>query len=161
MKEKNTPSYRVHLAIILTALLLASCVSTTGPVTIRDSAGEPSYKDSRKSADNNPSGQLEGQIDVAVLSPVRPDAKKTVVPIIDRLVSQANRQVQAEDYRKAIITAERGLRINRKEPRLYLALAKAYRRLQNTRQSSYFARQGLRYAQKGGDVFFQLKNMSH
>ncbi len=156
MKKANNLYARAHLIITLVSLLLASCVSTTGPVTIRDSSGEPTYRESQR----NENGR-GGQADIAVLSPVRPDAKKTVVPIIDKLVSQADRQVVAADYKKAINTAERGLRINRKEPRLYLALAKAYRGLQNPRQSSYFAKQGLRYAKKGDNVFRQLKSMSN
>ncbi len=160
MKKESSFPYRAHLAITLMTLFLISCASTTGPVTIRDSGGEPAYRNSQKGA-NSPSEKSDDRTDIAILSPVRPDTKKTAVPIIDRLVNQANRQLITADYKKAITTAERGLRINRKEPRLYLALAKAYRGLQNTRQSSYFAKQGLRYAQKGGVVFSQLKNMSN
>ena len=157
MKKQNNRRYLVYLCLAFLPVLLASCAPTTGPVAIRnsDSAPAPIYGAAKSGVAANSQEQTE----VASLSPVRPDAQKTAVPIVGRLVAQANRQVGAAEYKKAINTAERGLRINRKEPRLYLALAKAYRGLSNARQSSYFASQGLRYAQKGGEVFFQLKGM--
>jgi hypothetical protein len=99
------------------------------------------------------------QESIAFVNPVAPDVKTTTAPIIDRLAEQALRQYKDNDYKKAINTAERGLRINRKEARFYLTLTKAYRSLNNNKQAIFFAQQGLRYAQKNSPVFFELKKM--
>ena len=145
------------LIIVLASLILASCSSTTGPVTIRESTNVDGLSQSNKPNTNN--NRVE-ETDLALVKPVRPDAKKTTVPIVERLVEQANQQYRANSYNKAINTAERGLRINRKEPRFYLTLTKSYKRLNNNQQSVYFAKQGLRYAKKYSPVFFELKKMS-
>lgn len=145
------------LIIVLASLILASCSSTTGPVTIRESTNVDDISKNNKPNTNNNEAE---ETNLALVKPVRPDAQKTTVPIIERLVEQANQQYRANNYNMAINTAERGLRINRKEPRFYLALTKSYKKLNNNQQSIHFAKQGLRYAKKNSPVFFELKKMS-
>lgn len=157
MKKNKNITVRPLLIIVLASLILASCSTTTGPVTIRESANVDDA--SQNSGANINSNRVEDR-DVALVKPVRPDAEKPIVPIIERLVEQANQQYKASNYNKAINIAERGLRINRKEPRFYLTLTKAHKSLNNDQQSIYFAKQGLRYAKKDSSVFFELKKMS-
>lgn len=155
-KNKNITNQSL-LIIILASLILVSCSSTTGPVTIRESTNVDGAAQNTKSNTNR--NRVEDR-EIALVNPVRPDAEKTTVPIIERLVEQSNQQYRANNYNKAINTAERGLRINRKEPRFYLTLTKAYKSLNNDQQSIYFAKQGLRYAKKNSPVFLELKRMS-
>ncbi len=61
------------------------------------------------------------------------------------LIVEAQRQFENNDWRAAIATAERGLRVDRREVRLYLVIAKSYRALGNLDLSKQFAEQGLRY----------------
>ena len=139
-----------RLQIVLYTLLLNACASSTGPVTIRDSNGL------RVDASQGDGAEQQR----ALAQPVLPSAPATPLPIVEKLVQQAQQQVAAYQYQRAIHTSERGLRINRKEARLYLVLAKAYRGLSNKRQSVYFAKQGLRYADRQTSVFARLKAMS-
>ena len=147
--------------VVLLSLALVSCSSTTGPVAIRDSTNVHRTSTGRGSANYYVDGNnISTNKKIALVDPVAANAKKIVIPIIERLAEQANLQYRANNYKQAINTAERGLRINRKEARFYLTLTKAHKRLNNNRQAVFFARQGLRYAQKNSSIFFELKRMS-
>ncbi|HMW70483.1 MAG TPA: tetratricopeptide repeat protein, partial [Cellvibrionaceae bacterium] len=56
---------------------------------------------------------------------------------------------QAGNYQTAISTAERGLRIDRRAPALYLVMAQSYLALNQPTQAAQFANQGLRFSQSG------------
>jgi len=73
------------------------------------------------------------------------------MPVIDRLLADAQSQYQSGQVEQAIATAERGLRIDRRVPELYLVLARGYRRLNNPDQARQFAEQGLRYVADRSD----------
>ncbi len=143
------------LYLFFIGVILSACSSTGGPVVIRDS---------QESSFPTPTPTVEERTDenpqVVIAQPVVPDRQQKTLPLVEKLVAQANQQIANRNYDQAINLSERGLRINRKESRLYLALAKAYRGLSNKQQSVYFAKQGLRYAPKDSDVFTQLKRMS-
>jgi len=62
-----------------------------------------------------------------------------------QLIADAQRQFQRNDWQAAIAIAERGLRVDRREVRLYLLIAKSYRALGSMDISKQFAEQGLRY----------------
>ncbi|MDQ2077647.1 tetratricopeptide repeat protein [Marinimicrobium sp. ABcell2] len=78
-------------------------------------------------------------------------------PAVDGLIEQAGLAYQAGDYQGAIASAERGLRIDRREPALYLLLAQSYLELARPRQADEFARQGLRYSAPGSVLFDALE----
>ncbi len=66
---------------------------------------------------------------------------------------QAASSAQAQqDWHEAIEQAERGLRVNRRQPELYLILAQSYWQLGKQSLASQFARQGLRYLERGSEV---------
>jgi predicted Zn-dependent protease len=77
-------------------------------------------------------------------------------PLKNKLMVQSEKKLIDDDPRAAIVLAERGLRVDRKEPRFYQVLASAYNALANPSQSVYFAKQGLRYAKKGSEVHQSL-----
>lgn len=76
-------------------------------------------------------------------------APKPANPALGSLVSQAQTQFGQGNYQSAIATAERGLRIERRSPELYLVLAKSYLKLGQADQAAQFANQGLRYSLGG------------
>lgn len=80
-------------------------------------------------------------------------------PAVDGLIEQAGLAYQSGDYQGAIASAERGLRIDRREPALYLLLARSYLELAQPRQADEFARQGLRYSTPGTVLFEALETM--
>lgn len=87
----------------------------------------------------------------------------TLNPAAVSLAKQARGQYQSQDYQAAIATAERGLRIERRAPDLYLILAQSYLQLGQPQKASMFAQQGLRYASQGSDVasgLLQVKELS-
>ncbi|MFO1367502.1 MAG: tetratricopeptide repeat protein [Marinagarivorans sp.] len=78
-----------------------------------------------------------------------PATNRAVSGALSSLVSQAQAAYQAGNYQSAISTAERGLRIDRRAPALYLVMAQSYLALNQTAQAAQFANQGLRYSQSG------------
>ncbi|MES2673112.1 MAG: tetratricopeptide repeat protein [Pseudomonadota bacterium] len=75
---------------------------------------------------------------------------------IASLTTQSRAQYQAKNYQAAIAIAERGLRIDRRAPELYLVLAQSYVQLANTQLAQQFVQQGIRYAQAGSEVAQKL-----
>jgi tetratricopeptide (TPR) repeat protein len=90
------------------------------------------------------------------LPPVKPQAAPGTGNAVVSLIAQANVQYQAKNYQAAIATAERGLRIDRRAPELYLILAKSYVQLSNIPLAQQFVQQGIRYAQTGSDIALSL-----
>src|SRR5690606_8553894 len=83
---------------------------------------------------------------VEELPPPRPKTQSAQpLPAVLGLVEQGRRQMQAGNWQAAIASAERGLRIDRREPELYLLLAQGYLALGENARALEFARQGRRY----------------
>lgn len=133
------------ISVSVLLVLLAACTTTSGPVVIR-------YTRSVVDTSN--------EATVAIAQPVVPEKQQSSIPLIERLAVQSNQALNDKEYNNAINLAERGLRINRKESRFYLVLSKAYRWLENQKQSVYFAKQGLRYTQKQHSIYSELKRLS-
>ena len=131
---------------------LSACSTATGPVVIRDSQSAPIV-------DGSDAEALEKTI--AIAQPVVPDKQTQFIPLVEKLVKQSNGALSYQRYDKAINLAERGLRIDRKDPRFYLVLARAYRALNHKKQSVYFAKQGLRYTVKNSREQALLKRLVH
>jgi Flp pilus assembly protein TadD len=152
----------------LLVLILTGCVSTSGPVTIRDSSVNSSTNSSTtvstapetQQQNDNLILKSEQKESVALAQPVSPNQRQTSIPLLDKLVEQANSAFNQQNYQQSINVAERGLRINRKDPRFYLALSKAYKALANKAQSVHFARQGLRYVASESPVKIELQNLT-
>lgn len=87
-----------------------------------------------------------------VQQPPAPPPQPAVNPAVSSLVNQARAQYNARNYQVAIATAERGLRIDRRAPELYLILAQSYLQLSMPQQAEQFVQQGLRFAQSGSSV---------
>ena len=125
--------------------LTTACTPTSGPVVIRETVIREA---------------VIHEADSKIVRPVTPDESQTMLPFVENLVAQAKRSLAIQDYEQAINLAEKGLRINRKDPRLYLLLAKAYREQHEQQQSIYFAKQGLRYSKKGDDSYSELISLT-
>lgn len=139
---------RLFLIVFSSTPFLLACSSPTGPVNIRDT---------------NPSSQLNDNegLNIARLQPVVPDKQEqSSIPIVKQFIDRANDALASGQADRAIEFAERGLRIDRKESRLYLVLAEAYRSKANNKQSRYFAKQGLRYAKRSGSTYRKLLHLS-
>jgi len=61
------------------------------------------------------------------------------------LLADSRTHYDRDEYQAAIATAERALRIDRRQPDVYLLIALSYRALGDTQQALQFAEQGLRY----------------
>lgn len=81
----------------------------------------------------------------------RPSANRPAVQALDRMLQEARDQFESGQWQAAIASAERGLRIDRREPELYLLLAKSYRVLAELDRARQFAMQGLRYVNDPAD----------
>ena len=79
---------------------------------------------------------------------------------IDSLAVTAAQDYNRGDYQAAIATAERGLRINRRSPDLYLVLAQSYLKLGQQDRARSFVGQGLRYAAPGTPVYHSLQRIN-
>ena len=78
-------------------------------------------------------------------------------PAIDSLLSSGNQSYTAGNYDAAIATAERALRIDRLDPRVYLLLARSYWAKGAYPQANQSARQGLQYSEEGSLIREQLE----
>ncbi|MBX2807420.1 MAG: tetratricopeptide repeat protein [Cellvibrionaceae bacterium] len=140
--------------VFLVLVSLSACSSLSGPVTIRESA--PPVSAAQRDGTEQSAGPSVTRA-AAAPGPVAPRAAKATLPVIDTLLAEADGRLSRGDYVVAINLAERGLRIDRQDPRFYLVLASAYYQLDNKPQSTAFARQGLRYVQRETTVYQQLK----
>lgn len=113
---------------------------------------------------------VEPPVDINTEVPSIPVAPSTVRPqpqapaalaknAIASLTAQSRAQYQAKNYQAAIAIAERGLRIDRRAPELYLVLAQSYVQLANTQLAQQFVQQGMRYAQAGSEVAQKLSKI--
>jgi hypothetical protein len=129
---------------------LSACTTNTGPVVIRES-GSVSHAPVASPEVVPPT--------VSPVAPVQRQAQPTLVdsPLKSKLLVQSEQRLLDNEPKAAIVLAERGLRIDRKEPKFYEVLASAYAALANKAQSMYFAKQGLRYASTGSDVYRSLE----
>ena len=65
---------------------------------------------------------------------------------VSDLLIGAQREYERGDWQAAIAVAERALRVDRRQPGIYLLIAKSYRALDELEQARRFVEQGLRYA---------------
>lgn len=99
---------------------------------------------------------------IPVAPPVAVPQTRTVAPVgnaVVSLASQARAQYAAKNYQGAVATAERGLRIDRRAPELYLILAQSYVQLANTQLAQQFVQQGIRYSQAGTEIAQSLLSL--
>jgi hypothetical protein len=100
---------------------------------------------------------------------VRPPAREPVslppttniaVPddAINELLTQSARWISAKDWWQAIEVAERGLRLDRREPKFFAILAKSYNALGEQGRAADFAQQGLRFCEPNSLIFKELSN---
>lgn len=100
--------------------------------------------------------EAEGAVKVA------PSRAVTVAPIkakgvIDELRQQGNERLKQAQWREAIVIAERGLRVDRREAGFYWLLAQAYQGLDELGVAAAFAQQGLRYAPRSSGLYRDLQ----
>lgn len=73
------------------------------------------------------------------------------------LIEQSRLAYEQGDYNSAIASAERGLRIDRREPEFYLVLAQCYLELARPVQAQQFALQGLRHTPPDSRLYQALE----
>ncbi len=129
-----------YLYLVACAFLVA-CSATNAPVVIRDADSPEVIK--------SPVQEAKKDNKVALVSPLKL-----------QLLDQSQQKYQQGDLEIAITLAERGLRLDRKEPVFYQVLSQAYEQLGDKTQSQRFAKQGLRYAQQGSRVYQLLLSLS-
>lgn len=141
------------IVVVTVVVTLAACTRSTGPAVIRDAvppgAGQKTARQPESTGES-----------VAMLQPPVPGQQPAAIPLVEQLIRRANQELDNHNFERAIADAEHGLRINRREPRLYLVLAKAYEQLANQKQSTHFARQGLRYAARDSDSYRSLEALA-
>lgn len=130
----------VFIRVALLLMLLAGCQSVSDPrhgAVIRDTA-DPRI-------DPN-SGRAAGAESFSRQSAETGQAESA----LQELMQQAQQRLRQGQWWQAIDTAERGLRIDRRQHGFYAILAAAYTGLGKPDRASEFARQGQRYC--GGSL---------
>lgn len=137
------------LWLLLLAGFLSACASGPGqqpaPVTDTDTRpGESSARGNADASEDNRGWQLEddGASEDQEANVYQPTSSGAVTALLRR----AENDYQRGDYAHAIATAERALRIDRRNASLYLILAQSYWQEAQPRQAESFARHGLRYS---------------
>jgi len=132
--------------LIVAALLLAGCQVSPQPA-------KPIY---------HPAVVEQSRGAESAVGQARQPAPTTVTPIkalgvINELRQQGQSQLQQAQWRGVIVTAERGLRVDRREAGFYWLLARAYQGLGESGSAAEFARQGLRYAPRSSRLYRDLQ----
>ncbi len=91
---------------------------------------------------------------------VTPEAPPLPNSAVTSLINQSRGHYNSRNYAAAIAAAERGLRIDRRAPELYLVIAQSYVQLGQNAQAEQFVQQGLRYAQPGSPVSESLQRVN-
>jgi Flp pilus assembly protein TadD len=166
---------RQRVVVASAVILLSACGTSPKEVIIRDATGQVDtpMKASHEevgsgsvhgAAVNNktqaPSNSKNNTSPVVSVQPVSPETIRPSSPLQQKILQSAQQKIAAKDSEGAIVLAEKGLRIDRKDPQFYIVLARAYKQLGDKQQSSYFARQGLRYVRKGSAEYQTLKRLA-
>ena len=146
--------------VILVGVSLVACSSSNGPVVIRE-VGEKavvSVPPKPKTGQNSTVASRQ-KITPTIVRPATSSSRpiSSLSPLQQQLLKQSQKKLVDREPKQAIVLAERGLRIDRKEPRFYEVLAAAYHMLGDSEQSMHFARQGLRYAKPESDDYRRLQ----
>ena len=137
---------RIFLIMILAGL--TACSSTSTEVNIRNI--NSAVIEVETNENNNQSAKV---------LPIYQDAPRKTLPILQALFNQANVALNAQQWQQAITLAEKGLQIERKDPRFYWVLATAYLQLSNKKQSQDFAKQGLRFVSEDDELSQRLAQL--
>lgn len=152
----------LQLMVAMSVILLTACASNSAieqnkeMVRIEARETTASVNTQNKTEDNH-GWQL-------TTPPVTDNAKpqreaSSSASAVTSLVNQAYEEYIGERYSRAIALAERGLRINRRSPELYLILAQCYWKQLLPTQSKQFAQKGLRYSRKDSEIYGLLSNL--
>ena len=154
----------LRVLIFLCALLSALTACTNGPVfaPVRDTSQKSAPEIPETSISTIPEKKPQFEPGEP-FNPIAPNTKPapSTIPLSSELKKQSEKSLQYEQWNQAILLAERGLRIDRKEAFFYWVLAKAYQQLFKTQQSIEFARQGLRYVSNNEWLKSQLMSLSN
>lgn len=150
---------RAALTAVALAVLMSGCSS------VDYTTSEPQYRPGpRYPAPTRPSVSTPEVIrdtpkvhTPEVATPAPEPTVARAADAIDSLAVTAAQDYQRGDYQTAIATAERGLRINRRSPDLYLVMAQSYLKLNQPARARSFIEQGLRYASPGTAVYESLQ----
>ena len=142
-------------AVIASLLVIAGCATSPQPAP----QPSPVFNKPRVSEPSQPVivKPQPGAVPVASAPAVT-----ALNPAALSLAKQARQQYQALNYQGAIATAERGLRIERRAPELYLILAQSYIQLSLPEKARMFMQQGLRFAPQGSETqtgLLRIKNL--
>ena len=135
------PGNSIKAAVTLCMLAGLTACQSTGPVAPVESAGEtesPVYKE--------PSSEQKSRT-------------SDNVSALEAILQRGIEYTRAQRWFDAIHSAETGLRMDRREPRLYWILSTSYLAMGDAAKAKEFARQGLRYAPSGSLLARQLKNI--
>lgn|SRR5690554_264505 len=165
-------SVLTKITALLAIALLSGCASHMGPTSgapvedsdtsVRVPGQQTPAQPSRTDNKQNPNQDAEDNRGWRVIEPTpEPDApaQGRTNSAVDALLQQGRTQYQGGDYNRAIASAERALRIDRRNPAVYLLLAENYQRLGNSEQAQQFAQQGLRYSRDDYTVDAALRGV--
>ncbi len=125
---------KIH-SIIQMCFVIITCAIAAGCATTGSNSSAPIIP-----------GQQQGQVTGSKAPPSPPQAPvNSASRVIDDLLAKGKKALSSKQPMLAIEQAERGIRIDRTEPELYLLLARAYDALGEVTKAANFARQGLRY----------------
>jgi len=150
---------RVLLIGLIGIVFLAGCSSTPSSKSTPQSVGTGMTERSASSQGHRSAPVKDASgVNSSINTPEQGDVTRS--DATGELLSQARLQYRYGEYRYAVRTAERGLRIDRSKPEWYLILAESYLKLGSSSNAEQFARQGLRYSQSSGTYYERLKQIS-
>ena len=154
-----------QLLIVLIVLVVTACTAppayrggstdypTKYPTDQRGSGGERHDRGSQGgSSDSQDAGG-------AAIRPGDGEVAHGAAAATSGLLQDAWALYRGEEYQRAIVMAERAMRIDRRNAEVYLLLASAHYQQYHTEQAAQLARQGLNYSISGDRVDRRLKEL--
>ncbi len=117
---------------------------------------------SQSSVDGSSPSVVEGEVFVPdSSSPISSPGVSMSSRAVQNMIDESTKLLDRGEWESAIAMAERGMRIDRRVPELYLVIAKGYAGLQDSARARQFAQQGLLYIDTNSpsEMVDELKNL--
>lgn len=140
-------------------LLLSSC-ATYPPAPVTDAGGGHSASPEVEEVQPpSPAARDEAPLPSAPARTMPEPSVGSRQSAVAALLTRCQSEYQSGHYQQSVATAERALRIDRRNAEVYLWLAKNYDRLGDRQQSAQFAQRGLRYSNGDRSLTWELERV--
>ncbi len=151
-------------AVLLVAMVIIQGCVTQSAVPVRDTGGASSSTSQSTTSSALPkpgsAGESKTEPSPGPSASWKPDTQaRATLPAVIQLLERARELMANNAWDDAILAAERGLRIDARNPALYLVLAKSYTALGQAGKARLFAEQGRSLSHSDSEIKHQFDDI--